>query len=72
MGTLCVPRVPASNGDVLRIRKGGTPEAEHKEIYKTLGITMEVIKPVKTWKRFGKEDIVTDKETNPAKSLEAK
>ena len=64
--------LPASNGDVLRIRKGSTPEAEHKEIYKTLGITTEVMKPVKTWTRFGKRVVVTDKELNPAKSLEAK
>jgi hypothetical protein len=25
------------------------PEAIHREIYRTLGITHEVIKPVKTW-----------------------
>jgi transposase len=43
--------LPASNGDVLKIRKGSTPEPRHKEIYTTLGIAAEVMKPVKTWVR---------------------
>ena len=43
--------LPASNGDVLKIRKGSTPEPRHKEIYATLGIPAEVMKPVKTWVR---------------------
>ena len=41
--------LPASNGDVLKIRKGSTPEPAHKEIYQTLGIPHQVMKPVKTW-----------------------
>jgi transposase len=41
--------LPASNGDVLKIRKGSTPEPAHKEIYQTLGIPHEIMKPVKTW-----------------------
>jgi len=41
--------LPASNGDVLKIRRGSTPEPRHKEIYKTLHIPAEVMKPVKTW-----------------------
>jgi transposase len=43
--------LPASNGDVLKIRKGSTPEPRHKAIYATLRIPSEVIKPVKTWVR---------------------
>jgi len=41
--------LPASNGHVLRIRKGSTPEPQHKLIYDTLGITSEIMKPLKTW-----------------------
>jgi transposase len=43
--------LPASNGDVLKIRKGSTPEPRHKAIYATLHISAEVMKPVKTWVR---------------------
>jgi transposase len=43
--------LPASNGDVLKIRKGATPEPRHKEIYTTLHIPVEVMKPVRTWVR---------------------
>jgi len=41
--------LPATNGQTLRIRKGSTPEAIHREIYRTLKIPQEVMKPVKTW-----------------------
>jgi transposase len=41
--------LPATNGQTLRIRKASTPEAIHREIYRTLGIPHDVIKPVKTW-----------------------
>lgn len=41
--------LPTSNGMVLRIRKGGTPEPEHKKIYEVLGIPSQIIKPIKTW-----------------------
>ena len=43
--------LPASNGDVLKIRKGSTPEPRHKAIYATLRIPSEIMKPVKTWVR---------------------
>jgi len=43
--------LPASNGDVLKIRRGSTPELRHKAIYATLHIPSEVMKPVKTWVR---------------------
>jgi len=41
--------LPTGNGNILRIRKGGTPEPIHREIYATLKIPQEVIRPVKTW-----------------------
>jgi transposase len=41
--------LPATNGQTLRIRKGSTPETIHREIYRTLQIPHEVMKPVKTW-----------------------
>jgi transposase len=41
--------LPATNGQTLRIRKGSTPEAIHREIYRTLQIPPDVMKPVKTW-----------------------
>jgi transposase len=43
--------LPASNGDVLRIRKGSTPEPQHKTIYETLRIPSDVMKPLKRWVR---------------------
>jgi transposase len=43
--------LPASNGDVLKIRRGSTPEPRHRQIYATLHIPAEVMKPVKTWVR---------------------
>lgn len=41
--------LPTTAGPTLKIRKASTPEPEHREIYATLRITAEVMKPVKTW-----------------------
>ncbi len=41
--------LPTKEGKVLKIRKGTTPEPIHREIYATLQIPAEVMKPVKTW-----------------------
>jgi transposase len=41
--------LPTADGRVLKIRKAGTPEPIHREIYATLHVTAEVIKPIKTW-----------------------
>lgn len=41
--------LPTREGKVLKIRKGTTPEPIHREIYTTLQIPAEVMKPVKTW-----------------------
>lgn len=41
--------LPTKEGKVLKIRKGTTAEPMHREIYATLQIPAEVMKPVKTW-----------------------
>jgi transposase len=41
--------LPTADGKILKIRKATTPEPVHKQIYATLQIPMEVMKPVKTW-----------------------
>lgn len=41
--------LPTPDGKILKIRKATTPEPVHKEIYATLEIPMELMKPVKTW-----------------------
>ena len=41
--------LPTADGRVLKIRKGTTPEPVHKDIYTTLKMSAEVMKPVKTW-----------------------
>lgn len=41
--------LPASNGDILKIRKGSTPDPIQKHIYRTLDIPEEVMEPIKTW-----------------------
>ncbi len=41
--------LPSTNSRTLRIRRSSTPEAIHREIYRTLQIPQEVMKPVKTW-----------------------
>ncbi len=48
--------LPTSNGMVLRIRKGGTPEPEQKKIYEVLKIPSQVIKPIKTWHEVENSD----------------
>jgi transposase len=48
--------LPTSNGVVLRIRKGGTPEPEQKKIYEVLKIPSQVIKPIKTWHEMENSD----------------
>jgi transposase len=37
------------NGLILKIRKATIPEQEHRDIYATLGIPTEVIRPIQTW-----------------------
>jgi len=41
--------LPTTSGEILKIRRGANAEPEHLEIYKSLKIPSEVMKPVKTW-----------------------
>jgi len=41
--------LPTQEGRILKIRKGTSPEPIHREIYSTLKIPLEVMKPLKTW-----------------------
>jgi len=41
--------LPATDGQTLRIRKASTPKAIYREIYRTLQIPHEIMKPVRTW-----------------------
>jgi hypothetical protein len=41
--------LPATNGQLLKIRKASTPEPAHREIYRMLQIPHEVMRPVRTW-----------------------
>lgn len=41
--------LPTADGRTLKIRKATTPEATHREIYSTLKISAEVMKPVRSW-----------------------
>jgi hypothetical protein len=44
--TVCLP---ATNGQVLKIRRATRPEPVHTAIYQTLGIPADITKPVKSW-----------------------
>lgn len=48
---ICTVVLPADNGDVLHIRQAGTPEAEHRRLYRLLDIPNEVIPQRRTWIR---------------------
>jgi len=48
--------LPTHNGMVLRIRKGGNPEPDQREIYEILRIPSEVMKPVKTCHKAAHSD----------------
>ena len=41
--------LPTDGGLILRIRQGSTPEPVHRELYKKLGISSEIVPPRKTW-----------------------
>jgi transposase len=45
----CTIVLPTDSGEVLRIRKGSTPEPTHREIYKLLNLPVEPIPATKTW-----------------------
>jgi len=41
--------LPASDGNLLKIRQATTPEAKHRDIYRILNIPHQIIAPIKTW-----------------------
>jgi transposase len=41
--------LPVIDGRILKIRKASTPEDVHREIYRVLQISPEIMKPVKSW-----------------------
>ena len=46
---VCTVVLPTDSGATLRIRKGSTPEAQHKEIYKLLNVPAKVISEKRHW-----------------------
>ena len=46
---VCTVKLPADNGKILCIRKSSTPEPAHRDIYKLLNISEEVMLPKKYW-----------------------
>lgn len=46
---VCTVVLPTTAGSILRLRRASTPEDTHQQIYTTLGITSEVMRPVRTW-----------------------
>jgi transposase len=42
--------LPTVDGRTLTIRKATTPEPEHRDLYRVLGIPEEPMKPVRTWR----------------------
>ena len=50
--------LPTGDGRVLKIRKGTSPELIHREIYSTLKIPTEVMKPAKTWDELSRGERV--------------
>jgi transposase len=43
--------LPTDQDGVLRIRRSGTPEPDHRVLYEALGVPTEIIRPVKSWDR---------------------
>jgi transposase len=43
--------LPTDQNGVLRIRRGTTPDQDHRVLYEALGVPVEIIRPVKTWER---------------------
>jgi transposase len=41
--------LPTDGGKLLRIRKGMTPEPKHVELYQRLGVSAEIMHPIKIW-----------------------
>lgn len=46
---VCTVVMPTTDGRVVRLRHTATPDKLHRQSYDTLGISGEVIRPIKTW-----------------------
>ena len=45
--------LPTDTGATLRIRKASTPEAEHRELDRLLGVTEQIVPPRQIWSEIG-------------------
>ena len=62
--------LPTSDGKILKIGKATTPEPAHRQIYATLKIPGEVMKPVKTWQEHSdgtNPEVIENKGNHPSK-----
>jgi transposase len=41
--------LPTDTGPVLRLRKASTPQPEHRDLYRLLGVSETIVRPKKTW-----------------------
>lgn len=48
---ICTVVMPADNGDILKIRRAGTPEPQHRRLYRLLDIPPGVVPQQRTWVR---------------------
>ena len=46
---VCTVVLPTDRGAVLRIRRGSTPEPEHRKLYELLSVPLEVMRPRRSW-----------------------
>lgn len=46
---VCTVVLPTSDGRVLRIRKASAPEPPHRELYQTLQVPLQIIRPKRSW-----------------------
>ena len=45
----CTIVLPTDSGEILRLRKGSTPEPVHREIYTLLDLPHQLMKTTRTW-----------------------
>ena len=41
------------SGEMMRIRKASTPESEHRELYRLLGVDEKIMSPKTIWSETG-------------------
>jgi len=46
---VCTVVLPTDRGAVLCIRRGSTPEPEHRQLYELLSVPLEVMRPQRSW-----------------------